>query len=781
MLAISSKLTDPVQFSNSINQYCDAAFGPESVRSLTSFTHTVDELRLEAVMGTNTVEAQRNGLRRYLGALQLIEEKFPIGQPVHPHTKIQFPQTLFVWADSFRPRIKTKGSSARFERACVLFNFAANQSLLARDTDRSTPDGQKLALQLFQASAGIYILLRDQIVPQCIAAGDPIGTDLSDNAISMCASLMLAQAQAIFYEKAVKDKSSRSLLAKLANQASNFYATSFLSANQLSEHIDPSWAAHAKFQELLFLSAAHFQQAMSDKPNVVAKLSGFGPLVSRLRFARDIANQIDSIPNLAQNIIASIKPLRDAIAAELSQLEYDNANVYMEMVPERNLLAPIGLVPAVKATTISLSELVDMSYVAPFVDLIDKLAPIEMKKKLEFLDNETNKIVNKFAETVGTFRLPPIPFPLAPGVPPVAPGSPSGPESGWSINDEMWSKIARIQVIGGSLALDGQLATLHGLTGECEGMIVAINRALDEEERDDKNCRERFGPLRFNRNPSNQINGNLRAQLSNYRQKLNMAIETNRKVRDRIASQDKSLVGVLGKSRNEIDAIWAEKRLAAKQQIAARALNPETENLKEICRMAVEKLESFIAQCKKKSESFSTSYGANSGRLGELMRSADADQFSKSLIEEANKDSHAVTSQMMSQYSELTAEVDKACGTLISKVNDASPTSGMTAYLNANWSQALDTCATIVLQGFSDVAEGVGFFNKLSDHLKKLKIQVDDFCFARNEEKNGVLQNIQRGLAGAENTESFAGQGAGYGGFDAAPSAPPQINFGGSQ
>lgn len=45
--------------------------------------------------------------------------------------------------------------------------------------------------------------------------------DLSNEGLSLCASLMLAQAQALVYEKAVKDKLNRGLLSKLGEPISN--------------------------------------------------------------------------------------------------------------------------------------------------------------------------------------------------------------------------------------------------------------------------------------------------------------------------------------------------------------------------------------------------------------------------------------------------------------------------------------------------------------------------------------------------------------------------------
>ena len=741
MLAISNKLSEPVAMDKALVEYCQAAYGPDSGDIIKNFGSLIEELRAEAILSyTNTVEAQRNALRRYLGALEVLEERFPIGQPLSVATKVNFPSVKFVWSDSFRPRNKTKGQSVRFERACVLFNFGANQSLLARDTDRSNPEGQKTAVSLFQNAAGIFILLRDQVLPQCVAAGEAMGMDLSDSAVSMCASLMLAQAQALFYEKAVKDKTSRGLLAKLANQTSNFYGTASQMASSLREHIDPSWAAHCRFQEALFLAAAHFQQAMADKPNVVAKLSGFGPLVARLRAARDIATSVDQIPNISAAALSSIGPLKEAVRAELTAVEYDNTNVYIEVVPARDALAPIGLVPAVKPTSMSLSELKDMSYVEGYISDLEKMAPVEIKKKCEFLDNETMKIINKVNTLVGLkVRESPVALDDRPGAGQTGIVEPIG--------DDVWQKIARIQVLGGPMALDGQLATLHGLTGDCEGLIAYVNRSLDEEERDDKSCRDRFGAGKFNRASSGEMSQSFRNQVANYKQKLNLAIETNRKVRDRIGSQDKNLIGLLTRSRAELDSMWIEKHNAS-SNIGGGVADAVLEQLKDDCRVKLLVVEGIVGEAKKKAADFSQMYGPHSSRVVDMMKSGDADGYASSIIAAADRDSGMICDDSISKFNATSADLDYAYSALLKHLGgDGSPRNS-----KGSWLQALETCASIILQGFSDVGEGVGFFNKLSDHLRKLKTQVDDFTFARNEEKNGILQNIQRGLASSSAT-----------------------------
>lgn len=757
MLAISNKLSETVEITKPLIEYCSAAYGPDSNTVIKKFGDLVEELRSEAILSySNTVEAQRNALRRYLGALEVLEDKFPIGQPLSVATKVQFPSVKFAWSDSFRPRNKVKGTSVKFERACVLFNFGANQSLLARDTDRSNPDGQKNAVALYQNAAGVFILLRDQVLPQCVEAGEAMGMDLSDNSVSMCASLMLAQAQALFYEKAVKDKSSRGLLAKLANQTSNFYSTAAQMAAGLKDHVDPSWISHCKFQESLFLAAAHFQQAMADKPNVTAKLSGFGPLVARLRAARDIANLADQIPNISPSTLSSIGPLKEAIRTELNAVEYDNTNVYIEVVPGRDALTPIGLVPAVKATTLSLSELKDMSYVEGYMSDLDKLAPVDMKRRADMLDNETGRVINTLnAFLSNNLRVKTIPVPLEAGLPPMPVDSTGRVEP---ISNDLWQKVARIQVLGGPVALDGQLATLHGLTGDCEGLLSFINRAIDEEERDDKNCRDRFG-AKFGRTASPELNQSFRGQLANYKAKLSLAVDTNRKVRDRIGSQDKNLVALLTKSRAELDAIWTEKNTM--KIVSPNTMDPITEQFKDECRNKLAAAEALVMEAKKRADEFIARYGPNGGRVVEIMKNGDqADLFVSDLISSAEKDCQALCDEMGGKFGLASAELDNAYNVLLQHLGgDGSPRNS-----KGHWLQALDTCATIVLQGFSDVGEGITFFNKLNDFLRKLKAQVDDFAFARNEEKNGILQNIQRGLASDNNVMGNS----------------PQINFGGS-
>lgn len=80
--------------------------------------------------------------------------------------------------------------------------------------DRGQPEGLQMACTHFLTSARYFCYLRDVYLKE--RCSGPFTSDMSDEGLTMLTNLMLAQAQACFFEKAVKNKLSASVLAKLA-------------------------------------------------------------------------------------------------------------------------------------------------------------------------------------------------------------------------------------------------------------------------------------------------------------------------------------------------------------------------------------------------------------------------------------------------------------------------------------------------------------------------------------------------------------------------------------
>ena len=104
----------------------------------------------------------------------------------------------FKWADAFDTNAWVQVDDWGFERAAVLFNLAASISYLATHEDRGTDEGVRNACTLFQQASGTVGVVKEHVA----AAAWKHSPDLSADTLSTLETLMLAQAQKCFYEKA---------------------------------------------------------------------------------------------------------------------------------------------------------------------------------------------------------------------------------------------------------------------------------------------------------------------------------------------------------------------------------------------------------------------------------------------------------------------------------------------------------------------------------------------------------------------------------------------------
>ena len=114
--------------------------------------------------------------------------------------------------------------SLAYEKASVLFNLAATYSVLGSSSNRTDPEGIKRAFYNTRVAAGLW----DYIANNFLHAPS---TDLSRDVVRFMSALMLAQAQEIFLEKTVEEKTrsgrgdgkAMGIVAKLASQCAFQY------------------------------------------------------------------------------------------------------------------------------------------------------------------------------------------------------------------------------------------------------------------------------------------------------------------------------------------------------------------------------------------------------------------------------------------------------------------------------------------------------------------------------------------------------------------------------
>jgi programmed cell death 6-interacting protein len=107
----------------------------------------------------------------------------------------------FTWVDSFQPSKRTQTGSLHHDWACVLWNLAALESNRGAHVDRSTNEGIRTASLHFQQAAGVFAILKNDIVPKIQGVKSQ---EFNDHFLGTLLDLNLAQAQICFYEKAVR-------------------------------------------------------------------------------------------------------------------------------------------------------------------------------------------------------------------------------------------------------------------------------------------------------------------------------------------------------------------------------------------------------------------------------------------------------------------------------------------------------------------------------------------------------------------------------------------------
>ncbi|SCV05867.1 LANO_0H16930g1_1 [Lachancea nothofagi CBS 11611] len=266
-----------------------------------------DDMAIIAKLRESALEAEvsLSGLQRlkdYYIQFSQLKKKFP------DH------QLTFKWFETLG--LKSYGredSRFLFEELNIIYNIGALYSLLSADVNNGTPEGLKTACVYSRSSAGCFGFICSQLE----GMQDPV---MEPKSVKCLEYLMLAQAQEIFWFKAVKDGLKDSLIARLALQVSEYYDIAFKCAST-SELIRSDWQNRFKEKFQYFRAVAMYRYSLSceDKTHC-------GHKVKALRDAMDLIQ----LSTLQEN---STRSLRDRIQDSLKSAERDNDLIYLQAIP----------------------------------------------------------------------------------------------------------------------------------------------------------------------------------------------------------------------------------------------------------------------------------------------------------------------------------------------------------------------------------------------------------------------------------------------------------------
>eukprot|EP00903_Cladosiphon_okamuranus_P015118 g13981.t1 len=523
MLSIPFKKTNAsIDLGGPLRRYLMKEFSTEEVEKYSDDLKELQAVRETATQVERPSAAGREALVRYAAQLDALEPVFPVSE-----TEVR---VGFKWGDSFNPNKKSTQSTLLFERACVLYNLGAHESRSASEEDRSTEAGLKAACHRFQVASGIFQHIRERVV------GGLVGTvtqDLIPDGLCAASTLMLAQAQACFYEKAVKDRTRTKLkpaiIAKLAAKAGEFYSQvlGFMHGPNLAPGLDKSWPAHVEFQSISFSAAACYWESVSLHDVAEETGSGYGVEIAQLQKASDMLEKAFKLAHknsLSSIFTTSAETLKGIITKTLSSRSKDNSTIYLEPVPSQATLKDIPGAGMVKA--VPFEEGGVLTGKALFDGLLSKSAKAAVE---DYKAKETAAIgaVDGLAKEKSTLARSQL---AAVGLP----GAVEAHESVGGVPESVWKKVQAVKQGGGGLSeLKEKVAEVEGSAERSRNTLETVERTLDEDVRVDDAFKKRYAG-EYEGMSTSELAGDLRRDVEHYRGLWRTARTADAKVMSRI-------------------------------------------------------------------------------------------------------------------------------------------------------------------------------------------------------------------------------------------------------
>uniref|UniRef100_A0A673T5E3 Programmed cell death 6-interacting protein n=1 Tax=Suricata suricatta TaxID=37032 RepID=A0A673T5E3_SURSU len=680
-------------------------------------------------------------LLRYYDQICSIEPKFPFSENQICLT--------FTWKDAFDKgslfggSVKLALASLGYEKSCVLFNCAALASQIAAEQNLDNDEGLKIAAKHYQFASGAFLHIKETVLS---ALNREPTADLSPDTVGTLSLIMLAQAQEVFFLKATRDKMKDAIIAKLANQAADYFGDAFKQC-QYKDTLPKCFY----FQEVLpVLAAKHciMQASAEYHQSVLAKQQKrFGEEIARLQHAAELIKTVAS----RYDEYVNVKDFSDKISRALSAAKKDNDFIYHDRVPDLKDLDPIGKATLVKSTPVS----VPISQ--KFTDLFESMVPVCVQQSLAAYNQRKADLVNRSiaqmreATTLANGVLASLNLPAA-----------IEDVSGDTVPQSILTKSTSVVEQGGIQTVDQLIKELPELLQRNREILDESLRLLDEEEATDNDLRAKFKE-RWQRTPSNDLYKPLRAEGSSFRAVLDKAVQADGQVKERYQSH-RDTIALLCKPEPELNAAIPSANPAKTMQGSevVNVLKSLLTNLDEV-KKEREGLENDLKSVNfDMTSKFLTALAQDGVINEEALSVTELDRIYGGLttkVQESLKKQEELLKNIQVSHQEF------------SKMKQSNNEANLREEVLKNLATAYDNFVELV----ANLKEGTKFYNELTEILVRFQNKCSDIVFARKTERDELLKDLQQSIAREPSAPSIptpAYQSSPAGGHSPAP-APP--------
>ncbi|OWZ24497.1 Programmed cell death 6-interacting protein [Phytophthora megakarya] len=680
----------------------------------------------------------RHVLLRYYAQLDKMAQRFPCDGDSSASRTLQL---QFTWNDSFCPRKKSTQTGVAFEKAAVLFNVGALESQLGVQTDRSTADGLKTACHHFMRAAGAFADVKDKIVEQTLGARTP---DMSAEGLGLLTYLMLAQAQACFYEKAIKDQMKDAIKTKLVHQALDYYvsALEFCRSSALAGSIDRSWGVHLQFQVHCMRAATQYWQGTTSKAVALDRGEGYGEEITRLVAADAECNEACKVATqnkLPTSLLQSAQALQRVVREQLDAARKDNASVYLENVPKFSELPQIGKAAMVKPLPFTPDELLQE---LGGVDLFEQFVPKDLLQSADGVKQEIKEILDQTAEKVSKSNEAAKEKLHSMGLPASIEAFEKTSDNG--IPRTIWQRIQYVKVTTASAAMgqggskenvvaafiQQQLQENQRLSDDAEKKLHSIESRMSQEEVEDNVCRQNYGDVKWSRPLSSALNQNFRADIDRYYRLVKEAKTSDGIVRAKLNDNQEKLEA-LSRSKSSLD-----QELPALQQDNSSC----KEEIAEVSSLLL-RLGQLVEEKDQVLRDFRGSYDKFNA-LPVLLSGNKANGVSTDTALETEK--QFFRDHFEGKIAAICEEEQILLGDLVGANSrfEAKKEADHVLRERQTFLQHLSDAVDVFEQLESHVKEGAKFYGELSIRIAQLHQTVADHCSARELEKRELEMNL---------------------------------------
>ncbi|KAA0710369.1 Programmed cell death 6-interacting protein ALG-2-interacting protein 1 [Triplophysa tibetana] len=658
-------------------------------------------------------------LLRYYDQLCSIEPKFPFTELC----------LTFTWRDAFDKgslfggSVKLALASIGYEKTCVLFNVGALASQIAAEQNLDNDEGLKAAAKFYQLASGVFAHIKDTVLS---ALNREPTMDISPETVGTLSQIMLSQAQEVFVLKATADKMKDAIIAKLANQAADYYGDAFKQC-QYKENLPK----YFYFQEVLpVLAAKHcMMQATAElhQSTLANQKKKFGEEIARLQHATELVKTAAS----RYDEYVNVKDLSDKINRALTAAKKDNDFIYHDRVPEVKDLEHIGKASLVKATAVQtpLSQ--------KFTDLFEKMVPMAVQQSVSTANSRKADTVNRL---IGSMREA---TNLCNGVL-ASLNLPAALEdlSGEAVPQSILEKSRAVVQQGGLQSIEQLIKDLPELLTRNREILDESLRMLDGEETTDNELRTKFNQ-RWSRTPSGDLYKPLRAEGNNFSNILDKAVQADQVVKERYNAHCE-MIALLCKSESELSSAIPSanpaKTLQGSEVVnVLRAQLAQLDELKREREVMEGEIKSVTFDMTTK---FLTALAQDGAINEEVLTSGELDTRYGSHIQRVQQNlrrQEDLLSQIQVSHQEFSALKQ----------------SNSEANNREDVLKKLASAHDSYIEISSNIREGTKFYNDLTEILLKFQNKCSDIVFARKTERDELLKELQQSIAREPSAPSF--------------------------